>query len=65
MLTTGGRTLAQGAVGWIWAHHPHAIPLPGFRNCAQVDDSTAALRLGPLPATAHAGVQAALDRPNT
>ncbi|HZC69883.1 MAG TPA: aldo/keto reductase [Jatrophihabitans sp.] len=61
-LTSGGRTLAQGAIGWIWAHDPRAIPLPGFRNSAQVDDNTAALQLGPLTATAHAAVQDALGR---
>lgn len=61
-LTVDGRTLAQGAVSWIWAHDPRTIPLPGFRNPAQVTDTAGALRAGPLPAEAYAAVQAVLNR---
>jgi aryl-alcohol dehydrogenase-like predicted oxidoreductase len=61
-LTIDGRTLAQGAIGWIWAHDSRAIPLPGFRNVAQVDDTTGALGIGPLPADAYVATQEALSR---
>ena len=48
ILMAGGRTLAQGALGWIWARSPQTIPIPGFRTVKQVEESVAALRLGPL-----------------
>jgi aryl-alcohol dehydrogenase-like predicted oxidoreductase len=62
LLTEDGRTLAQGALAWIWAHHPQTIPLPGFRNRAQVDANTDALGFGPLTADQHRAVEAALGR---
>lgn len=61
-LTHDGRTLAQGALGWIWAHDERAIPLPGFRNQSQVQDNTAALARGPLPPDRYDAVHAALAR---
>ena len=42
ILTRNGRTLAQGALGWIWARHPRTIPMPGFRNVTQVEDNAGA-----------------------
>jgi aryl-alcohol dehydrogenase-like predicted oxidoreductase len=61
-LTGEGRTLAQGALGWIWAHHPRTVPLPGFRDRGQVEDSTGALAHGPLTPEQHDRVEAALGR---
>jgi aryl-alcohol dehydrogenase-like predicted oxidoreductase len=49
LLCADGRSLAQGALAWIWARHPRTIPLPGFRNPVQVDDNAGALAHGPLP----------------
>lgn len=48
ILTSGGRTLAQGAIAWLWARSPQTIPIPGFRTVAQVEENCGALRLGPL-----------------
>ncbi|MCG8350380.1 MAG: aldo/keto reductase [Chloroflexales bacterium] len=48
VLTSDGRTLAQGAMGWIWAHSPITIPIPGFKTVAQVRENVGALRYGPL-----------------
>jgi aryl-alcohol dehydrogenase-like predicted oxidoreductase len=48
ILTAGGRTLAQAALGWIWARSPVAIPIPGFKTVAQVEDNAGALRFSPL-----------------
>jgi aryl-alcohol dehydrogenase-like predicted oxidoreductase len=62
ILTTDGRTPAQGALGWIWAHHPHTVPLPGFRNPAQVADNAAALDHGPLSRSEHDDIETILDR---
>jgi aryl-alcohol dehydrogenase-like predicted oxidoreductase len=61
-LTGNGRTLAQGALAWIWAHDERTIPLPGFRNSGQVEDNAGALALGPLPVGEYEAVQAALGR---
>jgi aryl-alcohol dehydrogenase-like predicted oxidoreductase len=48
ILTSGGRTLAQGALGWLWARSPKTLPIPGFRTVAQVEDNCRALAFGPL-----------------
>ena len=50
ILTSGGRTLAQGALAWIWARSERTIPIPGFRTVAQVEENTAAMQFGPLGA---------------
>lgn len=49
LLTSGERSLAQGALAWIWAKSPRTIPIPGFRTVSQVKDNAAALEKGPLP----------------
>jgi aryl-alcohol dehydrogenase-like predicted oxidoreductase len=48
-LTVDGRSLAQGALGWIWARAGHAIPIPGFKTVAQAEENAGALAHGPLP----------------
>jgi aryl-alcohol dehydrogenase-like predicted oxidoreductase len=48
-LTSGGRSVVQGALGWIWARSPLAIPLPGFRNMTQMQALVQAQQFGPLP----------------
>ena len=48
-LTSGGRSYVQGALGWIWARSPLAIPLPGFRNMEQMQGLVRAQQFGPLP----------------
>ena len=49
-LTADGRSLVQGALGWIWGHSPATLPLPGFRTGAQVEENVGAADHGPLPA---------------
>ncbi|MEL6170092.1 MAG: aldo/keto reductase [Pseudomonadota bacterium] len=61
-LGTGGRTLAQGALGWLWARHPAAIPIPGMRTPAQVADLVGALEYGPLPRDAVDHIETLIDR---
>jgi aryl-alcohol dehydrogenase-like predicted oxidoreductase len=58
VLTSGGRTPAQGALAWIWARGSHTIPIPGFKTPAQVEENAGALRFGPLTA----GQMAEIDR---
>ena len=48
ILTSGGRTMAQGALAWLWARSPLTVPIPGFRTVAQVEDNAGAMRFGPL-----------------
>ena len=48
ILTSGGRTLAQGALAWLWARSAQTLPIPGFRTVAQVEDNCGALKFGPL-----------------
>ena len=48
ILTSGGRTLAQGALAWIWARSPRSIPIPGVRTVDQVRENMGAIDFGPL-----------------
>ena len=48
ILKSGGRTVAQGALAWIWARSEQTLPIPGFRTVAQVEENCAALQFGPL-----------------
>lgn len=50
LLTSDGRTLAQGALAWIWAKSPCTIPIPGFKTVKQVEENCGALAFGPLSA---------------
>ena len=52
LLKTGGRTLSQGAIGWLWARSEQTIPIPGARTVAQIEENAGALAHGPLPADA-------------
>jgi aryl-alcohol dehydrogenase-like predicted oxidoreductase len=47
-LTSDGRTLAQGALGWIWARSDRTIPIPGFKSVQQVEENARAMHFGPL-----------------
>jgi aryl-alcohol dehydrogenase-like predicted oxidoreductase len=48
VLTSQGRTLAQGALAWIWARSEKTIPIPGFKTVPQVEENAKAMELGPL-----------------
>jgi aryl-alcohol dehydrogenase-like predicted oxidoreductase len=62
LLTTGGRTLAQGALGWILARSPMTLPIPGFKTEAQIRDNIGTLDKGPLPDEVLARIDAAWGR---
>ena len=47
-LTSNGRTVAQGAIGWCLAQSERTIPLPGCRTPEQAADNFGALSLEPL-----------------
>jgi aryl-alcohol dehydrogenase-like predicted oxidoreductase len=50
-LTQDGRTLAQAALAWLWARSPLLLPIPGFKNVAQVEENVGALERGALTPT--------------
>lgn len=62
ILTDGGRTLVQGALGWIWARSGRCIPIPGFKTVEQVTENAKAMSFGPLSADALKTIDGLLDR---
>ncbi len=60
LLQTDGRSLAQGALGWILAKSPVALPVPGFKTEAQVRDNFGAAEKGSLPAAVMAEIDTVL-----
>ncbi|MEH1057842.1 aldo/keto reductase [Micromonospora sp. CPCC 206171] len=60
-LTADGRTLAQGALGWLLARSPRTVPIPGCRTVAQAEENFGTLARGPLPAEAFAEVERLLS----
>jgi len=61
VLTSGGRTLAQGALCWLRARSPRTVPIPGVRTVGQAEQNAAALRQDPLPAAEMAEIARLLD----
>jgi aryl-alcohol dehydrogenase-like predicted oxidoreductase len=62
ILQSNGRSLAQGALAWLWARTPNALPIPGFKTVAQVHDNCAALAQGALTPDQMSEIAAILDR---
>ncbi|MEO3752284.1 aldo/keto reductase [Streptomyces sp. B6B3] len=62
VLTSEGRTPAQGALAWLWARSPHAVPIPGVRTVAQAEENAGALAFGPLANEQLRQVDALLGR---
>ena len=62
LLQTDDRSLAQGALAWLWARSPNTLPIPGFRNVAQVNDLAGALHKGPLPQDVMQGIERVIVR---
>jgi aryl-alcohol dehydrogenase-like predicted oxidoreductase len=56
ILTADGRTLAQGALGWILARHEATVPIPGCRTVAQTEENAGTLAFGPLSQNAVAEI---------
>ncbi|MBN1201231.1 MAG: aldo/keto reductase [Anaerolineae bacterium] len=48
VMTRDGRTLAQAALGWLWALSPTTVPIPGFKTVQQIEENAGALQYGPL-----------------
>jgi aryl-alcohol dehydrogenase-like predicted oxidoreductase len=65
VLTSGGRTLAQGAIAWLWARSGRTVPIPGFRDTAQAVENCRAMEYGPLAAGQVAEIDSLLGRAAT
>ena len=48
ILTSDGRTIAQGALAYIWALDERMVPIPGFKSVKQVEENAGAMEFGPL-----------------
>jgi aryl-alcohol dehydrogenase-like predicted oxidoreductase len=62
VLTSGGRSLAQGALAWIWARSEKTIPIPGFKTVKQVEENCKAIEFGPLTPEQMAEIDRCLGR---
>ncbi len=62
VLRSGGRTTAQGALAWIWAKSPAALPIPGFKTVEQATENARAMEAGPLTAEQAAEVERLVGR---
>jgi len=62
ILTSGGRSPAQGAIAWLWARSEVNIPIPGVRTAVQARENAAAMHFGPLSPTQMAEIEGLLGR---
>lgn len=62
ILTSNGRSVAQGAIAWLWARSEKTLPIPGFRTVEQVTDNAGAMEHGPLTAAQMEEIESILDR---
>lgn len=63
ILRSEGRTLAQGALAWLWARSDKTLPIPGFRTVAQVEENSGAMAFGPLTPDQMRQIDELLERP--
>lgn len=62
VLTASGRSMAQGALAYIWALDDRMLPIPGFKNVRQVQENAAAMQYGPLSKAEVQQVQEIVSR---
>ena len=60
VLTSDGRTLAQGALACLWGFSDVTIPIPGFKGLRQAEENARALEFGPLSTVQMAEISALL-----
>ena len=61
ILTADGRTLAQGALGWLLARSSAIIPIPGIRTVAQATENAGVLEYGALSSQQMEEIAIVLD----
>ena len=64
VLTSGGRSLVQGALAWIWGRSAVTVPIPGIKNPAQAEEAAKAMAFGPLAPEQMAEIKRILDNLN-
>lgn len=62
LLTVEGRSMVQGAIGWIWAKDGANIVIPGARTVAQIEGIAGALAFGALPNDVMVQIEALIER---
>ncbi len=62
LLTINGRTLVQGALGWIWGQANSNIPIPGARTEDQIAGIAEALSFGALPGPVINEIETLIER---
>ena len=62
ILMSNGRSIAQGALAWLWAYSPKTLPIPGFRTVTQVIENAAAMQFGPLTTDQMLEIDRLLER---
>jgi len=62
ILTSDGRTMAQGALAYIWALDERMVPIPGFKSVQQVTENAGAMQFGPLTKSQVEEIQAIVER---
>lgn len=62
ILTADGRTLVQGALGWLWARSQVILPIPGFKTARQVQENAGAMHYGPLSEAQMQQIESVLGR---
>ncbi len=65
ILSSNGRTVAQGALAWLWAQGEQVIPIPGIRTEAQANENAAAMQFGTLAADQMEEIERLLGRKET
>ncbi|KAA3644818.1 MAG: aldo/keto reductase [Chloroflexi bacterium] len=62
IIISEGRSLAQGALAWIWGRSNRTVPIPGFKTVAQVQENAGAMDFGPLTSDQMSEIETVLDR---
>jgi aryl-alcohol dehydrogenase-like predicted oxidoreductase len=57
ILTSNGRTMAQGALAWLWGRSLNTIPIPGFKGMQQAEENARAMEFGPLTTAQMAEIE--------
>ena len=62
ILRSNGRSVAQGALAWLWGRSQKTLPIPGFRTVEQVKENAGAMKFGPLTVDQMKEIDRLLER---
>ncbi|MEO1140289.1 MAG: aldo/keto reductase [Pseudomonadota bacterium] len=62
LLMMDGRSLVQGAIGWLWAKDGANVPIPGARTEGQIEGIAGALTFGALPQDVMVQIETLIER---